>query len=328
MEIETIHLSEVQTSHLGDITAAFPDDLASGREADAVNWVEEQVHQWPDSARQSFDPIVSRVDTNGVVVIKGLELPTLPATPDRYLPVNKADVSHIDVPQLCVSALIGAAYGTGHVRGGRVIADVIPRAGFEKKPDSAFGSHEMFDFHVDGVVQPDTMPDKFALHCLRNKLRTPTLVSNIEGGNLSDKEFELLQHDVFTLRYSGPNDTIGMRTNTPIIDATSGNGLRYNYYGEAKATCEHPDVDTAMYIQALKSFHDALNKNAVPLVLEPGDIAIIDNARTPHARASFDASATPAAEGRWLRRIHIATQPETVEKILNSPDRILHSVYI
>lgn len=328
VKIKSIELRSEQRSLLSEAANLFPTELHHGREAEAVDWVESHVDSWANLDRAQFDDVVTGVDDNDVTVVTGLELPSLPSTPERYLPVHEADVTAIDVPQLCISALVGAAYGTAHVRGGRIIADIIPRTGFETKPDSAFGSQKMFDFHADSAVQPDTRADYFSMHCLRNALRTPTLVSQIEPGSLTDGDIELLSQPVYTLRYASADDTKALLRDTAIIQADASGALNYNYYGESKALCEHPGVDAARHNSALAHFHDALNRNAVPVVLEPGNIAMINNYSTLHARPPFSASAVPHAHSRWLRRVHIATKPSVMQKIRDTDNRILHSHYI
>lgn len=328
VKIQSIELSSSQRDLLYEAASLFPEELQHGKEAEAVDWTELHVATWAESARTEFDDVVSDIRNSDVTVVTGLEQSGIPATPERYLPVHEADVTAIDVPQLCLAALVGAAYGTAHVRGGRIIADIIPRTGFEEKPDSAFGSQKMFDFHADSAVQPDTRADYFSMHCLRNILRTPTLVSQIEPGNLSESDMELLSQPVYTLRYASPTDTKAVLQNTAIMHTDQNGIVSYNYYGESKALCENPDIDARQYNDALVRFHDVLNKNAMPIVLQPGDIAMINNYTTLHARPPFSSSAVPHAQSRWLRRIHIATEPSAVEKIHGVSDRILHSTYM
>lgn len=328
VKIKSIELSQEQQNLLYEAANLFPAELHYSREAEAVDWTKSHVASWANLDQAQFDDVASSINDNDVTVVAGLELPNLPATPERYLPVHEADVTAVDVPQLCISALVGAAYGTAHVRGGRIIADIIPRTGFESKPDSAFGSQKMFDFHADSAVQPDTRADYFSMHCLRNVLRTPTLVSQIEPDSLSDEDIELLSQPVYTLRYANAADTKAMLQNAAIIQTNQNGALHYNYYGESKVLCERPDIDVRPYNDALVRFHDALNTNAVPVVLQPGDIAIVDNCSTLHARPPFSVSATSHAHGRWLRRVHIAAEPSMMRKVHGTGDRILHSTYV
>lgn len=328
MPIQTIELSSDQINDIHKIAARFPSELEFGREAEAVDWVQGALESPTASLQELAEQVTEATKSTGAIAIRGFQLGDVPATPKRYKPVSEADISSNDIPQIYVSSIIGEPYGSSHVRGGRILTDIIPREGFEDKQDSAFGSRKMFDFHIDGIVHRDTTPDYFSMNCLRNSLRVPTLISEVSSSDLSDEAFELLQLPVYTLHYAHPRDDHHKFTRTPIIHPQSSGHLQYSYYGESKVTLDQSITEAQPYLDTLSEFHERLIDNAQPLVLSPGDIAVINNRRTPHARPAFNAACLDQSMGRWLRRIHIATHTSTTQAIQQTPDRILHSQYL
>lgn len=63
-----------------------------------------------------------------------------------------------------------------------------------------------------------------------------------------------------------------------------------------------PDKDHEAKI-ALDAFYEALDKKAIKIIMNPGDIVIIDNLATAHARASYKPYYGPRQ--RWIRRVNI-----------------------
>jgi len=327
MLVTPIELSPQQIADLDEISADFPSELEFGHEAEAVDWAQATMKQPTPSLKELACKVIEASKIAGAVAIRGLQLDAIPATPKRYQPVVAADVSKYDIPQLYISSILGEPYGSSHVRGGRILADIIPREGFEGKQDSAFGSQKMFDFHTDGTIHDDIMPDYFSMNCLRNTLHTPTLISTVSQEDLTSEVFELLQHPIYTLHYVHPQDDFHKRT-ASIIETKPDGQVNYNYYGDSKVTVDQKIVNPQPYIEALRNFHDALNENSEPVLLAPGDIAIINNHRVLHARPAFNSSRVDQSMGRWLRRVHIATQPSNMQTIRRTTDRILHSQYL
>lgn len=54
---------------------------------------------------------------------------------------------------------------------------------------------------------------------------------------------------------------------------------------------------------ALEKFYEVLDKKAVKIVMDPGDIIIIDNLATAHARAPYKPNY--GSKHRWMRRVNI-----------------------
>jgi|GEM_PF-7042548 len=326
-EMMTIDLSDDAEFLIG-LTARFPDKLMKGNEGAAISWVEGDIQAHRDKLTPGLLAMGSiflneQVDA---VHVKGLSLPDLPPTPDAYEPVEEASVYSFDIPHIAISSLAGMAFGTRHVRGGRIMADIFPRTGFKQKQDSAFGSAYDFDFHADGVVQADTTPDVFTLHCLRNIEQAPTFFSSVRKEDLSEDAFSSLADPVHTILYEVDNAEDVLR-DVPIVAVDNHGSLKLNYYGAAKVRYPSPPEDPNKYSDALQEFQKALDKNVQSVNLQPGEMLFVDNRKLLHGRRAFDSSHLDASDRRWLRRVFIAQNSSLTAKITESKDRILTSQY-
>ncbi len=323
--VEKIDLDNSASKYLTTQSEEFPPELGIGRESEAIKWVENQIdldhHTLPAKLQEIKEAISIGTD---VVEIRGIPLVgPLPDTPNRYSPVESADVHQFDIAQIALSALAGLTYGYKHVRGGRILADVFPKQDFEHKKDSAFGSREAFDFHADGAVQPDIMSQYFSLHCLKNPTSTPTIISTISVDDFSPEVASLLQEPVYELFYEGRITGAHSIKELPIIELKDGKTI-LRYYGSTKVDV-HTEGDKEPYQAALYAFDQALHNNKVEASLEPGDIIFVNNRTTLHSRPAFNDNQLAQANRRWSRRLYTATQGDLLQRVQSQISRVLVS---
>lgn len=312
-----------------EIAARFPNQFRVGREGEAVTWVEKQVV----SSGSKLSPLLRNLERlfdrdADALHISGLELPDLPPTPDRYQPSATADVWPFDIVHLALASLLGRCYGSGHVRGGRILADIFPRPGFESKKDSALGCGEEFDFHSDGAVHPDTMPECIALHCLRNPAATPTLLSAVHRSDFDDLTFRRLCEPVYCVFYEDTTDGAHRLAGVPLIEEGDRDGaLLLRYYGSRKIKCSIDGESGVEHREAVEALVSTLHLNACPVVLKPGDVLLAKNKKLVHGRPAFSVSSGTWAERRWLRRAYVARDRDKCAMIEASSTRVLSSVH-
>jgi len=326
--VNKVTLSPEQTAVYGKLFADFPEEYYVGHEARAVEWVGTKMA----TAKEKTD-LLNKLDCINFLMLSGLVdavhimadkswsyKHNIPATPQRYSPVEKADVHSFDLEHIAVASLVGTIYGTRGVRGGRLIADVFPKSGFEDKPNSAFGHNKPFAFHSDLATFPELRPDYFSLQCLRNFENVPTYISKVTLANLTPAAIDALQQPVFRMANSAtPGDKAGYVS--PILVVKEGAVERINYRGLDMTTIM-PTDNPDLYVEALIEFDANLRRNQCEVDLDQGDILIVNNTNTVHYRPSFEPYKNPALR-RWLRRLHIATRPELVRRIEASPARVL-----
>ena len=325
-KIAEVNLAKPETDFIeniyNDVNVVIGDESAVVSQIE--NLVNSHTEPLPDNF-QSFKTLMADTSVSGVVV-RGLELPLeMPDTPELYQPAESAEIFRFDFSQLVLSSIIGASFGTTHVRGGRILCDVFPKQGYETKSDSAFGSDHDFDFHVDGVVHPDTTPDVFSLHCLRNILNIPTLMSDIDFSKLSLNAQTFLTQNVFRIYYESISETSHSIV-SPIIRHPGSKQQTIHYYGKTKVGIDETADDKYKIQDALDEFDQHLQQRAVPVSLTPGEIMFVNNRNCVHGRPAFSPSDIPKEKQRWLKRLHTATRAPLVNRINEQGgDRILVS---
>lgn len=324
--IATFRPSAEAEALFSEISEAFPTDLHLGKEAEAVSWVEDQmsVAGEPAGISQLLD-----LFSHGAEVVRivggSVDSASLPPTPEAYLPPASADVWSFDIRHLALTSLIGFSYGSGHLRGGRIIADIFPKAQDAERQDTAFGSNKNFDFHADGAVHPDTMPECFSIHCLKNPTGVPTIVSTVRESDFEPSTYQVLRQPEFTIYYEGRRAGAHCLDNVSLLEDNPDGTLRLNYYGGDKVTSEIEDAD---HHSALLELAEALNRNAVPLALRPGEVVFIKNKQIVHSRPPFSTESMDDSSRRWLRRVFATTDAAMVNRITElGPQRVVHSVY-
>jgi hypothetical protein len=136
--------------------------------------------------------------------------------------------------------------------------------------------------------------------CVRNPQRTPTTVASIRRADLSARDVALLSERVAPIL---PDDSYDWeRQHSPRSVATiweRHDGLALRYDPAYTPLDGAPPEFRAAYAR----LGDALARVSEAVVLEPGDVAIIDNDVVVHGRAPF----TPRYDGtdRWLKRINV-----------------------
>jgi hypothetical protein len=322
-----LELTDNDRDYLVEVTESFPTPLLRGREAEVANWIDNSlasnIQTLPTQLRELTQSFGLSVDA---VHIAGLTHANLPPTPHVYETVDDATVYPFDLPHLALSALVGTIYGSSHVRGGRILADIFPKIDFETKRDSAFGSKQVFDFHADGVVQPDTAPDVFSLHCLKNEEQVSTFFSVVSAEDFEHDVYNALSEPVYTIVYEAGNE-VDVLKGTPIIQEDSDGRLKLNYYGAAKILLNHSKTMDKRYENALQVFATVLQASAHSVILQPGDILFVDNKHSLHGRQAFNTKSVLADDRRWLRRLFITRDPTLIEQINQSKDRVLTSRY-
>lgn len=75
-----------------------------------------------------------------------------------------------------------------------------------------------------------------------------------------------------------------------------------------------PEDHSETQMQFIEEFKDILTKNLQSVVLEPGDILIIDNARAVHARSKFNPRYDK--KSRWLIRSQVSTNLRKIKQLM------------
>lgn len=239
---------------------------------------------------------------HGYLLLRGLpvqdNLPTTPtSTPapdDRPLIAGEAWLA-------LVGRVLGNATGYRELRAGTVYHDVYP------SPDAHYLSSEtsetLLEFHTEMTYHRE-QPQYVMLACSRadHEAKAATLVASVRHafGLLAPEHVEeLLTHPVpchVDVSFRGGMEDPGAIASVQALSGDANDPL-LGYDRELMA----PETPAAK--AALSALSDALDQVTVAVYTQPGDLLIIDNYRTTHARTPF----TPRWDGqdRWLHRMYI-----------------------
>lgn len=282
------------------------------READALNRLPQNIDP-PDIFEGLLNNSITGIVLRNLVDINPL---LIGPTPERYATSGEESLNRVDLIQIAAASLLGAPYGIHHIRGGRVVSDIYPRPGFCSKPDSAFGSNELFDFHADGGAFPMTRPDFFMLLCLRNTEKATTMLTDVKS---IDPELAGVLSNDFEVRYT-PNDHRPLIT--PIVTMAGGKITRINYYGRRKARPleSRTEAEKKSHQAALDQLERYLVDNHEAVALGPGEALFAGNNTVVHGRHQFEAAPQQGAR-RWIKRVVIARRANLL-KIINPTTHI------
>ncbi len=259
----------------------------------------------PEELATALDAFNAEGSEDGYLLLRGLPVDEdeLPATPtstpapvDRRLLVMEAMLA-------LTGRRLGLHTGYRELRSGTVYHDVYPSPGAHHL--SSETSETLLEFHTE-MAYHVLQPNYVMLACSRadHERRAETLVGSIR------KALPLLDDVTRTRLFDRPVPCCvdvafrgGVDDPGAIADVKPLYGDErdpYLGYDRELLAPEHPKDKEAVAVLS-----DALDEVTVGVKLVPGDVLVIDNFRTTHARTPF----TPRWDGkdRWLHRVYIRT---------------------
>lgn len=304
----------------------FPSNAPS--EVALVEWVEREV-KWDRLRGEGLSPALKEL-TEAIaqgahlIHVTGLGLPeSLPDTPTAIVPADHARLGVHDVMHLFVVAQVGVAYGCVHMLGGRLTHDIFPVPG---ALDNTRHSQGGFRFHVDGAMDPETAPQHFSMQCLRNSERIPTFASSVDYDDFDAETWDMLTAPVYTIHFDARTPRSSDLSDAPVIDARPDGSINQLLYYDHPERLRAPGGESGRYVQALRAMRDILNRDAIDVVLSPGDVLLVNNRITVHGRREYNRPVTRApGQQRWMRRFWIASDPKHIDRVRRAPGRVLGS---
>ncbi|MFE3785811.1 TauD/TfdA family dioxygenase [Amycolatopsis sp. NPDC059090] len=178
----------------------------------------------------------------------------------------------------------------------RLVHDVCPaqRAAHSKTSASSLTA---LSLHTEDVHHP-CRADYVALLCLRNPDSVATSVARMEDAVLSAETRQLLRQDRFRFHPDDSHTGTGALPSTgPVLFGPAVQPyLRFD--AEFMSGLDDAAAD------AIGEVGESLRAAALGVVLNPGDMAFIDNYRVVHGRRAF--AAHYDGKDRWLKRVNLA----------------------
>lgn len=263
--------------------------------------------------------------THPALLLRGLLEPTdVPATPSDIAAKPKALKG---IPELWIGAMaehLGYAVGYMQEKGGRIFQNLFPTKQNETKLSSESSIIDL-DFHTEIAFHPH-LPDYLILFCLRSdhdKIAA-TFYSTVEDiiRDVDDNCYAILRKPLFKtgidFSFGSSNGRAGNGRLTPIL------------YGDPFSPFLCYDLDlmtgtTSDAQDALKIVRSAANRTKRSIVLECGDLLIVDNRRVVHGRSNF----LPRYDGqdRWLIRTSVLADIQVSAADRRSHPRVIETLF-
>ncbi|SEQ89710.1 clavaminate synthase [Streptomyces sp. yr375] len=260
----------------------------------------------PAPLAAALDDFRSEGSTDGYLLLRNL-----PVEPDDELPrTPESTPAPLDRPLLNLEAALavtgrrlGLHTGYQELRAGTVYHDVYPSPGAHHL--SSETSETLLEFHTE-MAYHVLQPNYVMLACSRadHERRAATLVGSIRKAvplmpeptarHLFEQPIPCCVDVAFR---GGVEDPGAIATIKPLYGDPSDPFLAY----DRELIAPHDPQD----VHAVAELSKALDEVTEAVYLVPGDVLIIDNFRTTHARTPF----LPRWDGkdRWLHRVYIRT---------------------
>jgi len=296
--VEVREFSESAVQQIG--SAAQRLAVAVGRAGDLA-----AVHEAERRAAR-LDPALAdeceRVGDGGVLVLRGMRMQDMPVgpTPPSWAQTPRGATASWDATLLLLASVIGSAFGWRGQQDGRLVHDIVPSKGHEHEQTGA-SSSTVLSAHSEDAFHPDRA-DLLLLACLRNHDAVPTRASSVRHVRLSPENLALLKYPTLPIL---PDDSYSEADGGPAAPPAVATlwdgpgGLRIRYDPEY-TPLEQAGED---YRAAYDCLTAELDRVAVDVTLQAGDIMVIDNDVAVHGRQSFQARYD--GTDRWLKRVSV-----------------------
>lgn len=258
------------------------------------------MHQMPTRIKEHLINYFKQDLGYGAIVIKGHQIDDhkIGDTPASYAPDNPHTIRE-ELLTALYGAILGDIIGWEEQQKGRMVNDIVPLQGNEYI-QAGSSSKQQLHLHVEESFHP-YRADQLLLFCLRNDSKVPTVISSISALELDDDEKEALFQSHFCFHPYGDFDKTNEEFTSPRPVLF---GAWENPYVRIDPADMHVLEGAETSKRVLDSLANALKDNAHDLILEPGDLCIVDNFRVVHGRGSFTANYD--GRDRWLKRVNVA----------------------
>jgi hypothetical protein len=257
----------------------------------------------------------------GGLLVSGLPTdPKLPFTPTEHSLSVPSITIFSEFLLILFSTPFGEPFGYAQEKGGRLFHHVFPTQNKENTRSSESSKLEL-GFHTENTFHPYA-PDYIFLYCLRQDVEgvAQTKLAGIQKifPFLTEEDRELLHQPVFETRVFGNFATKEGQMIT--LSVLYGNKqlpyFRYDKFMRGKTPEAARVLDKVAYL---------VDQESYPFCLQEGNLLIIDNKATVHARTSFPAYYN--GKDRWLQRLLVTSNLAASAQDRYLHDRIIHTAF-
>ncbi len=237
----------------------------------------------------------------GALLLRGLPVGVVPATPAHPGAVTTKDRAS-ELTLLAVARTLGEPVGYVQEHGGGLVQDIVPDRAHEGRQLSTSSSVAL-EWHTETAFHPHK-PRYLLLFCLRGDPAARTMVCSIAYvlPQLDAATIAILREPRFRTRPDASfleEATVGELG--PPMTVVTGTGAELTFTYDEDLMVGTDDAAQA----ALDRLGRAVRTHASAIVLEAGDLLVIDNHRVVHARSPFRARFD--GSDRWLQRTFVVS---------------------
>ena len=257
----------------------------------------------PQPARQALAELTRHAPQSGALVLRGLPLGDLPPTPATPRQAVRKDCTS-ELVLLAVGRALGEPVGYEPEHGGDVVQNIVPTRRAAARQTST-SSRVTLMFHTEAAFHPHR-PRHLLLLCLRGDPAAATTLASI--------------HEVLPLLPADVTDVLFERRFRTAVDESYLHGRR-NVLGAPMAVLTGDRRRPSMVFDAdlmvgsdaaadaaLRALADAVAAHHTAVVLEAGDLLVVDNSAAVHGRSPFTARFD--GTDRWLQRTFVVADLE------------------
>lgn len=249
----------------------------------------------PPAVHDALVHFADHGDASGSLLVRGIDAGPIGRTPPRPTAPRVTD-RRPEFVLLTIARRLGQPVGYAPEHGGRIVQDLVPTPESSGRQVSTSSDVELM-FHTETAFHPHR-PRYLVLHCLRGDPAAATTLVSIH---------ELLRHldettirSMFEPRYRTAVDEsfLAGRTNQlgpprPLLEGTVDEPT-FVFDADLMVGTD-PEADAVV-----RTVAELLVRHQTSIVLDAGDLLVIDNHVAVHGRSPF----TPRFDGtdRWLQR--------------------------
>lgn len=291
-----------------DWTIAAPSTRELGD--DLVHLAAAGGRQLPAEVDDALARFASTPPRTGALLIRHAPLGALPPTPERPDAAVDKDLS-TELTVLTVARRLGQPVGYVPEHGGRIVQNIVPTQSDTDRQTST-SSRSNLMFHTETAFHPHR-PRYLLLLCLRGDPSAHTTLASVHDimDHLSDDAVATL----FEPRFRTAVDVsfLAGRPNElgPARPVITGTRAEPTFVFDADLTV---GIDGAAE-HALAAVRTAIEHVQTSVVLQPGDLLVVDNNVAVHGRSPFIARFDGA--DRWLQRAFVVADlaPSAGERV-------------
>jgi L-asparagine oxygenase len=261
------------------------------------------VAELPHAVRTGLADFTRNPGPTGGLLLRGVPIGPLPATPPTPRAATGAEM-HTPFTLLTVARALGEPVGYLPEQAGDIVQNIVPVQQSATRQVSTSSKVQLM-FHTEAAFHPHR-PRYLLLLCLRGDPSASTTLASIR--EVAPLIEPTLLDVLFQPRFrTAPDESYLKRPDAPRqlgapMPVLSGNRHKPSMVFDAELMV---GID-AEARQALNALSESVAAHHTGVVLEPGDLLVIDNHVAVHGRSPF----TPRFDGtdRWLQRSFVVPE--------------------